>query len=48
MASIQATVLLFPFFYAVIVADFDTLHWDILLAFSNESITTKHILTNDQ
>jgi len=41
-ASIWATVLLFSSLYAVTVMDLDTLHQDILLALSSNSIATKH------
>jgi len=45
-ASVQATVLLFPSLHAAIVVDLDTLHQDILLAFSSNPIATKHTSTD--
>jgi len=41
-ASVQATVLLFPFLYTATVINLDTLHQDILLALLSDLIATKH------
>ena len=43
VASVQATVLLFPSLYITIVVDLDTLYQDILLALPSDPIATKHI-----
>ena len=48
VASIWATVLLFSSFCAAIVIDLNTLHQDILLAFSSDPIATKHTSTDGQ
>jgi len=46
VASVQATVLLFPSLRAATVVDLDTLHQDILLALSSDLIATKQISTD--
>ena len=46
VASIRATVLLFPSLHTATVMDIDTLHRDILLALPSDPIATKHISTD--
>ena len=48
VASVQATVLLFPSLYTVTVVDLDTLYQDILSALSSDPIITKHIPADSQ
>ena len=48
VASIWATVLLFPFLHAATVVDLDTLHQDILSALPSNPIATKYISANGQ
>ena len=48
VASIQATVLLFPSFHAATVVNLDTLHQDILLALPSDPIATKYISADGQ
>ena len=48
MASIQATVFLFPSLHTATVMDLDTLHQDILSALSSDPTATKHISTDNQ
>ena len=48
MASVQATILLFPFLCATTVVDLDTLYQDILSALSSDLTATKYIPVDSQ
>ena len=48
VASIWATVLLFPSLCAAMIVDLDILYWDILLALPSDPIATKYIFTDGQ